>query len=163
MRNPVREISRMIDKKDRFKSGASSLRTYSEGAGTFQTPGKMAVDIAQVKQEVTQDQENIVNLASRVSVLESKPPDVLFQNYTFNNVTTVVVEHNLGCYPVVQLLEGVGYYGQGNCGEGVFGGTTERSLLTPFSVVYNSENKVTVTLSNATSGEVLIIGRQSNS
>lgn len=152
MLSPVREISRMMDKKERVQSSASASRKYSEQNGTFQ-------DSAQMLNQIRNLQALVSNLLNRVAELEARPPDAIFRSYRFDSLDEIAISHNLGCYPVVQVLGGVGYFGQRDYGDGVYGGTTERQLITPLTVTYDNENTVTVTLSAASSGEVLIIGR----
>ncbi len=152
MLSPVREISRMIDKKERFQSSATASRSFSEPDNSFQNPGQMQNQIQNLQALVT-------GLLARVAELEARPPDAVFLSFPFDNLDEITVTHNLGCYPVVQVLGGVGYFGQGDYGDGVYGGTPERQLITPLTVTYDDENTVTVTLSAASSGEVLIIGR----
>ncbi len=80
---------------------------------------------------------------------------------SFDNVDTIVVEHNLGKRPVVQAIgQAVTAYGAGNYGAGAYGGidSTANAVLTPSSIAHNSINQVTVTLSAAATGEVICVG-----
>jgi len=80
---------------------------------------------------------------------------------TFDNTDTIEVEHNLGIRPVVQAVgQAVTAYGAGSYGAGAYGGidATANAVLTPDSIIHDSINQITVTLSAAATGEVICIG-----
>lgn len=79
----------------------------------------------------------------------------------FNGVDTIVVEHSLGAYPIVQVIGQVPTaYGAGNYGAGAYGGIDNslHAVLAPSNINHDSINQVTVTLSAAAIGEVVCVG-----
>lgn len=75
------------------------------------------------------------------------------------NTDTIVVEHNLGSRPVVQVIGGAGpAYGVGDYGDGDYGGSIDQAMLTPTSVTHDTVNQVTVVLAAADTGEVICVG-----
>ena len=89
MLSPVREISRMIDKKERVQSSASASRKYSEPNGTFQDPAQMLNQIRNLQLHVN-------DLLARVAELEAMPPDAIFMSFPFDGLEEIAVAHNLG-------------------------------------------------------------------
>jgi len=86
-------------------------------------------------------------------------PDIVRE--AFDNAATIVVEHNLGARPIVQVVGQVPTaYGAGNYGAGAYGGidSTANAVLAPSSIKHDSINQVTVTLSAAATGEVICVG-----
>jgi len=90
--------------------------------------------------------------------------DALFarvERETFENVGTIVVEHNLGKRPIVQVIGQVPVaYGAGLYGAGAYGGIDDaaNTILSPSSIVHDNLNQITVTLSAAATGEVVCVG-----
>jgi len=79
----------------------------------------------------------------------------------FNALDVIVVTHNMGRRPLVQVVgQPVVSYGAGNYGDGAYGGidSTANAVMTPSSIVHDSLNQVTVTLSAAATGEVICVG-----
>lgn len=60
-----------------------------------------------------------------------------YLSQTFSSQTTVVVSHNFGAYPAVQILDGSGYQ------------------LIPLNIQHTSNNQFTVTFSASTSGRII--------
>lgn len=92
---------------------------------------------------------------------ESDARYAITERETFNNTDTIVVAHNMGRWPVVQVVgQAVTAYGAGLYGAGAYGGidNTANVVLTPSSIAHNSINQVTVTLSAAATGEVVCVG-----
>lgn len=92
---------------------------------------------------------------------ESDARYAIVDHEAFDNTDTIVVTHNMGRWPVVQVVgQAVTAYGAGNYGAGTYGGidATANAVLTPSSIIHDSINQVTVTLSAAATGEVICIG-----
>ena len=68
------------------------------------------------------------------SVVTTSP---IYLTQGFTGQTSVVVTHNLGVYPLVQLLD------------------TTNTMFIPLNIVYNSLNQFTVTFSTSTSGTII--------
>ncbi|MFX4263130.1 hypothetical protein ACOBQJ_13160 [Pelotomaculum propionicicum] len=83
---------------------------------------------------------------------------VLRQAYA--NAATIVVAHNFGRRPAVQVLGGAGaeLYGRGLYGMGDYSGSADRQVIEPLLINHDSINQVTVTLNEVDSGEVICIG-----
>ncbi len=78
----------------------------------------------------------------------------------FDNLHIIDVNHNLGVYPMVQVIqenEAAGY-GTGLYGGNNFGGTASRIVAVPLNITHNSRYNCTVELSIPASGEVICIG-----
>ena len=78
----------------------------------------------------------------------------------FSNVASIVVNHNLGRKPMVQVQGSVvSAYGGGNYGAGNYGGISAYTVLAPASIEHSLDsNTVTVTLASDYTGEVICIG-----
>lgn len=80
---------------------------------------------------------------------------------TFEVLDTIVVQHNLGKRPIVQVVGQVAIpYGDGLYGVGPYGGidNTNNTVITPTSITHNTLNQVTITLAAAMNGEVICVG-----
>jgi len=79
---------------------------------------------------------------------------------TFNNVANIVVNHNLGLRPMVQVQgSAVSDYGTGLYGAGTYGGILPYTVLAPASIEHSLDsNTVTVTLASDYTGEVICVG-----
>lgn len=84
--------------------------------------------------------------------------DVVRQD--FDNTNNIVVNHNLGRRPMVQVQGStVSTYGAGNYGAGTYGGILPYNVLAPTSIEHSLDsNTVTVTLASDYTGEVICIG-----
>jgi hypothetical protein len=72
---------------------------------------------------------------------------------------TIVVTHNLGVRPIVQVIGGAGpVYGEGVYDAGEYGGSLESAVVAPAAITHDTVNQVTVVLSAADTGEVICIG-----
>lgn len=78
----------------------------------------------------------------------------------FSNTDSIVVTHNLGRRPMVQVQGSVvSAYGGGNYGAGNYGGISAYTVLAPASIEHSLDsNTVTVTLASDYTGEVICIG-----
>lgn len=78
----------------------------------------------------------------------------------FSNTDSIVVTHNLGRRPMVQVQGSVvSAYGGGNYGAGNYGGISAYTVLAPASIEHSLDsNTVTVTLASNYTGEVICIG-----
>lgn len=78
----------------------------------------------------------------------------------FSNVSNIVVNHNLGRRPMVQVQgSAISAYGAGNYGDGAYGGISPYTVLAPSSIEHSLDsNTVTVTLASDYTGEVICIG-----
>lgn len=79
---------------------------------------------------------------------------------TFEYEDTIIINHNFGRRPIVQVLGGAGplLYGSGLYGDGTYGGSLLRRVIDPDSIVHDSVNQVTITLTSEDTGEVVLIG-----
>ena len=78
----------------------------------------------------------------------------------FSNTDSIVVTHNLGRRPMVQVQGSVvSAYGGGNYGAGNYGGISAYTVLAPASIEHSLDsNTVTVTLASDYTGEVICVG-----
>ena len=77
----------------------------------------------------------------------------------FDDTDTIVVNHNMGRRPITEVIgSAVSAFGAGTYGDSQYGGIGPLMVLTPDSVVHNSEDQLTITLSEAATGEVVCIG-----
>lgn len=79
---------------------------------------------------------------------------------TFDNTDTIVVNHDLGRRPIVQVQgSAISAYGAGLYGADNYGGISPYTMLTPISIEHSLDsNKVTVTLASEHTGEVICVG-----
>lgn len=133
--------------------------TPGTGAGTPPEISEPSRDIEQHKTSADHDSRYYTEAEVNGLFAALTYPDVVREE--FDGVDTIVVEHNLGAYPIVQVVGQVPTaYGAGLYGAGAYGGIDNAAnvVLTPSSIAHNSINQVTVTLSAAVTGEVICIG-----
>lgn len=78
----------------------------------------------------------------------------------FSNTDRIVVTHNLGRRPMVQVQGSVvSAYGADLYGAGAYGGILPYTVLAPSSIEHSLDsNKVTITLASDYTGEVICVG-----
>jgi hypothetical protein len=71
----------------------------------------------------------------------------------------VVVQHNLGNYPIIQVVGSLATpFGSGYYGAGYYGGKNPFSVIEPLNLVHNSTDQVTIEFTGETVGEVVCVG-----
>lgn len=165
-------------RKERMSPGAGII--LSEDASTHEPSVNIPVqDLASLKTRLQAETDGasgadyigitpIVEIGAADTVQEALEGIIsLLLNYaevyreTFDRVDGIVVTHNLRSRPIVQIIGQVPVaYGAGNYGDGAYGGIDDagNAVLVPSSIVHDSINQVTVTLSAAAIGEVVCIG-----
>lgn len=134
--------------------GGVIINEDATGAGSVSNP---ASDLATHKASGDHDSRYYTETELNAGQLDTLYPR--FYRQEFNAVTEVVVAHNIGDYPIIQVVGSVATnYGAGNYGDGDYGGISTYQALTPDSIVHDNVNQATVTLDAVSDGEVICIG-----
>lgn len=144
-----------MDKKSTLNSISSSV--YSEELGKF------AEILSHVLNPDAHHSEKHKEKHSIGGSDELKPEDIgagKILRKAFISLTSITVKHNFGVYPIVQVIEATSpsLYGIGSYGSGNFGVNNERKVITPEEIIHKDIYTITITFTQITSGEVILIG-----
>lgn len=157
----TREIVRMLDRWGKQAKNPSEMVTFVDGVG-FVPLGEAAAksDVIPLG-PAPAGSAGTANAVSRSDHRHPAAPyDVLRYVQAFTNTgaaASIVVAHTLGRRPLVQVIGGASGWSEGAWSAGPWGGGAPNAVLTPASIVHNSENQLTVSLAADDSGEVICI------
>lgn len=140
--NLAKELKRKRDAEHRFKETAGKNLVYDPGSGEYSSGG------ITVTEHSILDHEGIPGVGNAF---------VFRKEFTLTDV--IVVNHNLGKRPIVQVVGNSSpAYGEGAFGAGAYGGDSEPTVVGVVSIIHNSVNQLTVTLTGNDTGEVICVG-----
>jgi len=141
--------------------GPAVIVEKEDGTSSISTPGTARLDLAAHK--ISGDHDDRYPLISDLNEhkISGDHDDryPLVSRQAFVNEDVIAIIHNFGRRPVIQVIGGAGpAYGVGDYGVGDYGGSLNNLVLTPISIIHNTANQATVTLSSADTGEVVALG-----
>lgn len=157
----TRQIVRMLDRWAKQAKNPSEMVIYLEGEGFMGLADAAPLSDELPLADAAAGSAGTAGKASRDDHRHPAAPyDVRRYVEEFINTGSgapILVLHNLGRRPIVQVIGGGSGWGDGGWGDDPWGGEFLSEVLTPVSIIHDSVDQITVTLAADDTGEVICI------
>lgn len=154
----TRQIVRILDRWGKAAKNPGEMITFLEGAGFMGLGEAAPLSDETPLGDAVAGSAGTGAAASRDDHRHPAAPyDIRRYVQEFINTANILVVHNLGRRPLVQVIGGAEGWGDGGWADGPWGGEALSEVLTPVSIVHDTVNQLVVTLAADDSGEVICL------